>query len=69
MDKDISNLEINKLFKNGENQDIKNNYMVEYLMDSITKDINFYEIIDKRRGKYLFAIFKTDKHNEPGTHW
>ena len=23
----------------------------------------------KRNGKYPFAIFNTDKHNKPGTHW
>ena len=40
-----------------------------YSMDSITKYINFYEIIKKRCAKYSFAIFNTDKHNEPGAHW
>ena len=40
-----------------------------YSMDSITRYINFYEIIKKRNAKYPFAIFNTDRHNEPGTHW
>ena len=69
MDKGITNLEINKFFENEENQDIKNNYMGVYSMDSITRYINFYEIMRKRNGKYPFAIFNTDKHNKPGTHW
>ena len=69
MDKGISNLEINKFFKNEENQDIKNNYMGVYLMNSITKYINFYEITKKRRAKCPFAIFNAEKHNEPGMHW
>ena len=47
MDKGITNLEINKFFENEENQDIKNNYMGVYSMDSITRYINFYEIIKK----------------------
>ena len=38
-------------------------------MNSITKYINFYEIIKKRRAKCPFAIFNADKHIEPGTHW
>ena len=38
-------------------------------MDSITRYISFYEIIKKRNGKYQSAIFSTDKHNKPGTHW
>ena len=69
MSKGISNFEINKFFENEENQDLKNNYMGVYSIDSITRYINVYEIIKKRNGKYPFAIFNTDKHNKPGTHW
>ena len=43
--------------------------MGTYSIDSITKYIDFYEIIKKRNAKYPFAIFNTDKHNEPGQHW
>ena len=43
--------------------------MEVYSIDSITRYINFCEIIKKRNGKYPFAIFNADKHNEPGTHW
>ena len=43
--------------------------MGTFSIDSITEYINFYEIIKKRNAKYLFAIFNTDKHNEPGHHW
>ena len=68
MNKGITNLEINKFFENEENQDIKNNYMGVYSIDSITGYINFYEIIKKRNAKYAFAIFNTDKHNKPATH-
>ena len=40
-----------------------------YSTDSITKYIDFYEIIKRRNAKYPFAIFNTDKHNELGIHW
>ena len=43
--------------------------MGTYSIDSITRYINFYEIIKRRNGKYPFAIFNTDKENEPGVHW
>ena len=43
--------------------------METYSTDSITKYIHFYEIIKRRNGKYPFAIFNTDKENEPGVHW
>ena len=43
--------------------------MATYSTDSITKYINFYEIIRQRNAKYPFAIFNTDKESEPGKHW
>ena len=69
MSKGISNLEIENFFENEENQDLKNNYMGVYSIDSIARYINFYEIKKKRNGNYPFAIFNTDKHNKPGRHW
>ena len=57
MSKGISNFEINIFFENEENQDLKNNCIRVYLIDSVTKYINFYEIIKKRNGKYPFVIF------------
>ena len=62
MDKGITNLEFNNFFENEEKQDIKNNYMGGYSMDQ-------KKVIKKRNGKYLFAIFDTDRHNKPGTQW
>ena len=43
--------------------------MGTYSIDSITRYINFYEIIKRRDAKYPFAIFNTDKENEPGVDW
>ena len=41
-----------------------------YSMDWITKYIKFHELIkQKNGGKYPLAIFNTDVHNKPGTHW
>ena len=69
MSKRLSNFQIDDFFKEEKNQDWKNNYMGTYSIDSITKYINFYEIIKKRNAKYPFAIFNTDKENQPGVHW
>ena len=68
MSKELSSYPIDDFFKEEENQDLKK-YMGTYSIDSITKYIDFYEIIKKRNAKYPFAIFNTDKHNEPGQHW
>ena len=69
MNKGLTNFQIDKFFQNEENEEIKKNYMTVYPMDSITRYINFYEIIKQKNGKCPFAIFNTDKHNQSGTHW
>ena len=43
--------------------------MGAYSSDSITKYINFYDIIKERRAKSPFAIFNTDRENKPRIHW
>ena len=60
MSKGLSNYQIDE-----ENEDFKKSYMGTYSIDSITRYINFYEIIKRRNAKYPFAIFNTDKENEP----
>ena len=69
MNKGLSNFWIDDFFSNEQNEDLKNNYMGTYSTNLITKYINFYEIIKRRNAKYLFAIFNTDKENEPGVPW
>ena len=65
----ITNIEIEKFFDDETNKDLKRNFMGVYSSDSITKYINFYDIIKERRAKYPFAIFITDRENKLGTHW
>ena len=69
MSKGISSYQIDDFFKEEKNEDLKRKYMGTYSIDSITRCINFYEIIKQRNAKYLFAIFNTDKENEPVVHW
>ena len=69
MSKGLSNFQTDDFYKDEENDDLKNNYMGTYSIDSISKYINFYEIIKKRNAKYPFAIFNTDKENQSGIHW
>ena len=57
MDKGITNIQMNKIFENEENQGIKNNYMGVYSMDSITKYINFYEIIIKKKKLNIHFLY------------
>ena len=69
MSKGLSDFQIDGFFKEEKNQDLKNSYMGTYSVDSVTKYINFYEIIKRRNAKYPFAIFNTDRKNQPGVHW
>ena len=69
MNKGISNFQIDKFFKEENNEELKKNYMGTFSIDSVTKYINFYSIIKDRNAKYPFAIFNTSKENETGTHW
>ena len=63
MNEGVTNFQIDKFFQNKENEEIKKNYMGVYSMDSITRYINFYEIIKRKNSKYPFQIFDTDNHN------
>ena len=65
----ITNIEIEKFFDDETNNDLIRNFMGIYSSDSITKYINFYDIIKERRAKYPFAISINDRENKPGTHW
>ena len=58
MSKGLSNYQINELFKGEENDDLKKNYMGTYSIDSITKYINFYEIIKKTKCKVSLCYFQ-----------
>ena len=69
MNKGISNFQIDKFFKEENNEDLEKNYMETFSIDSVTKYIDFYSIIKNRNAKYPFAIFNTAKENEPGKHW
>ena len=66
----ITNSQIENFFQKDENEDLKRNFIGVFSMDYITRFIKFHELIkEKKKGKYPFAIFNTDPHNKPGTHW
>ena len=69
MNKGISNFQIDKFFKEENNEEFKKHYMGTFSIDLVTKYIDFYSIIKNRDTKYLFAIFNTAKENKPGTRW
>ena len=65
----ITNIKIKKFFNDEMNEDLKRNFIGVYSSDSITKYINFQDIIKEKRAKYPLAIFNTDRENKLGTCW
>ena len=69
MNKGISNFQIDKFFKEEDNEELKKNYIGTFSVDSVTEYTDFYSIIKNRNAKYHFSIFNMAKENEPGKHW
>ena len=65
MSKGLSNYQIDDFFKDEQNEDFKKDYMGTYSIDSMTRYINFYEIIKRRNAKYpLQYLILTKKMNQ-----
>ena len=62
-------IDIEKIFSNEENYDLKKNYKGVYSSKNLTRYINFHDIIDERNEKHPFPIFNTERNNKAGTHW
>ena len=65
----ISNIDIEKYFKNESNEDMKRNFKGLILSDSLTQFINFQKILKTDKVPYPFIVMNTDRKNKPGTHW
>ena len=64
MSKGLSNFQIDDFFKDEENEELKKNYMGTYSIDSITKYINFYEILKQEMSNiHLQFLILTKKMN------
>ena len=60
----ITNIEIEKLFDDETNKELKRNFMGVYSLDSITKYVNFYNIKKKEQSIHLRFWATTEKINE-----
>ena len=74
MDKGLCNFQISKFFKDKENEEIKKHYMGVYSIDKITRYINFYEIIKKKKTvnillQYLIRTNLTNQEHAGGVLW
>ena len=67
MSKGISNIEIEKLFKQTNNDDLNENFLGVYPSDKINKFIMFEKMIPGK--KYPFLISNTDRNDQGRIHW
>ena len=71
----ITNVDISNFIEKDENSDLKQNFAGVFSMDYTTKFINFEKMIElskkgkTKKAKYPFAIYNSDDHKKPGTHW
>ena len=66
MSRGISNFEIEKVFKEINNEDINKNFLGVFPSDKINKFIMFEKIMPGK--KYLFIILNTERSDESSTH-
>ena len=69
MSKGISNLQIEKAFKELNDQDIDENFVGVFPANHMNSFIDYKTMISEKKGKYPFITVKTDSSNKDGTHW
>ena len=68
MNKGLTNFQVDKFFQNQGNEEIMKNYMGVCSMESITRYINFYEIIKPKMVNVLFQyLIRTNITNQEQT--
>ena len=67
MSKGISNIEIEKLFKETNNDDLNENFLGVYPSDKINKFIMFEKMIPGK--KHPFLIWNTARSDQGRIHW
>ena len=67
MPRGISNFEMEKVFKETNNEDINKNFLGVFPSDKINKFIMFEKMMPGK--KHPFIISNTGRSDECGTHW
>ena len=67
MSKGKSNIEIEKLFKKINSDDLNENFLGVYPSDKINKFIMFEKMMPRK--KYSFLVSNTDRSDQGRTHW
>ena len=65
----ISNVTMEKLISESEDDDLKNNFVGKFSSNQIFRFINFHKLINEKNVQYPFMIMNTDRDNKKSTHW
>ena len=66
MSREITNFEIEIIFKEMNNADINDNFLVVFPSDKIKKFVMFEKMMPEK--KYSFIISNIDRQDQPGEH-
>ena len=69
MTKGISNLQIEKAFKELNDQDIDENFVGVFPANRMNRFIDYKTMISEKEGKHPFIIVNTDSDDKDGTQW
>ena len=65
----ISNVTMEKLISESEDDDLKNNFVGKFSSNQIFRFINFHKLINEKNVQYPFMIMNTDRDNKKSTYW
>ena len=69
MSEGISNFQIEEAFKDIQDEDINNNFVVVFTSNYMNKFIAHKMIISEKKRKYPFLIANTDSSSKGGRYW
>ena len=65
MSKGISNIQIEKAFRDLDDEDVNDNFVGVFPANYINRFIDYKTMILEKKGKYPFIIAKTDRSDKP----
>ena len=69
MSKGISNIQIEKAFRDLDDEDINDSFVGVFSVNHMNRFIDYKTMILEKKGKYLFIITNTDSSEKEGTYW
>ena len=69
MSKEISNFQIEKIFRDIDDPDINDKLVGVFLANHMNRFIDYKSMIPEKKDKYPFIVVNTDSSDKNGMHW